>query len=63
MGTRVNQVFRNNYAEVIAFLITDVQLDSTFETSIETQQASKRAAETAIEQQVIDVLQGQISVI
>eukprot|EP00347_Sterkiella_histriomuscorum_P019052 403343145 len=63
MGQKVNTVFRANYAEVIAFLITDVQLDNTFETSIEKQQSSKRAAETAIQQQVIDVLQGQISVI
>ncbi|CDW84052.1 UNKNOWN [Stylonychia lemnae] len=63
MGSKVNQVFRSNYAEVIAFLITDVQLDNTFEASIENQQSSKRAAETAIQQQVIDVLQGQISVI
>ncbi|TNV77007.1 hypothetical protein FGO68_gene10522 [Halteria grandinella] len=63
MSERVNTVFRNNYGELILFLITDVQLDSSFETSLENQQASKRDAETAIQQQVIDVLQGQISVI
>ena len=63
MSDRVNKVFRENYGEVIMFLITDVQLDSSFETSLENQQASKRDAETAIQQQVIDVLQGQISVI
>ena len=49
MSDKVNKVFRENYGEAILFLITDVQLDSSFESSIE--------------QQVIDVLQGQISVI
>jgi hypothetical protein len=63
MSDKVNKVFRENYGEAILFLITDVQLDSSFESSIENQQASKRDAETAIQQQVIDVLQGQISVI
>lgn len=63
MSERVNAVFRQNYGELVLFLITDVQLDSSFETSLENQQASKRDAETAIQQQVIDVLQGQISVI
>lgn len=63
MSERVNNVFRQNYGELILFLITDVQLDASFETSLENQQASKRDAETAIQQQVIDVLQGQISVI
>jgi hypothetical protein len=63
MCERVNKVFRDNFGEVILFLITDVQLDPSFETSLENQQASKRDAETAIQQQVIDVLQGQISVI
>jgi hypothetical protein len=63
MSERVNKVFRDNFGELILFLITDVNLDATFESSIETQQASKRDAETAIQQQVIDVLQGQISVI
>lgn len=48
MSERVNTVFRNNYGELILFLITDVQLDSSFETSLENQQASKRDAETAI---------------
>jgi hypothetical protein len=48
MAERVNKVFRDNYGEVILFLITDVQLDASFETSIENQQASKRDAETAI---------------
>ena len=50
MSERVNAVFRQNYGELILFLITDVQLDSSFETSLETQQASKRDAETAIQQ-------------
>ena len=63
MSERVNAVFRQNYGELLLFLITDVQLDSSFETSLENQQTSKRDAETAIQQQVIDVLQGQISVI
>lgn len=63
MSDKVNKVFRENYGEAILFLITDVQLDSSFESSIENQQSSKRDAETAIQQQVIDVLQGQISVI
>jgi hypothetical protein len=49
MSDRVNKVFRENYGEVIMFLITDVQLDSSFETSLENQQASKRDAETAIQ--------------
>ncbi len=50
MSDRVNKVFRDNFGEVILFLITDVQLDSSFESSIENQQASKRDAETAIQQ-------------
>ena len=48
MAERVNQVFMQNYGELTVFMITDVQLDQTFEASIETQQASKRDAETAI---------------
>ena len=49
MGQKVNEVFQKNFGEVIAFLITDVQLDTSFETSLETQQSSKRDAETAIQ--------------
>ncbi len=49
MGRKVNDIFRQNYAEVVAFLIVDVSLDSSFESSIEQQQASKRDAETAIQ--------------
>jgi hypothetical protein len=49
MSERVNTVFRNNFGELILFLITDVQLDSSFESSLESQQASKRDAETAIQ--------------
>ena len=49
MGERVNEVFTKNYGEVIAFIIMDVQLDQSFETSIENQQSSKRDAETAIQ--------------
>jgi hypothetical protein len=44
-------------------IITDIQLDATFENSLENQQIQKRQAETAKEQQKIDELEGQISVI
>jgi len=35
MSDKVNKVFTENYGEAILFLITDVQLDSSFESSIE----------------------------
>ena len=63
MSNKVNEIFKENYAEVIALIITDIQLENTFEASLEKQQIQKRQAETAIEQQKIDKLEGEISVI
>ena len=63
MSKMVNEVFQENYGELVMLVITDVQLDSTSEVSVENQQASKQKAVTATQQQVIDVLLGEISVI
>lgn len=63
MSKMVNEVFQENYGELIMLVITDVQLDSTSEISVENQQASKQKAVTATQQQVIDVLLGEVSVI
>lgn len=63
MADSVNKVFKENFAEVIALIITDIQLDQQFETSLENQQIQKRQAETAREQQKIDELEGEIQVI
>jgi hypothetical protein len=51
MSKMVNEVFTENYGELIMLLITDVSLDATSEKSIENQQASKQKAATAVQQQ------------
>lgn len=63
MAMEVNNEFRKNFAEVIALIITDIQLDSSFETQLEKQQITKRTGETALKQQEIDKLEGQIEVV
>ena len=63
MAQKVNQIFQQNYGELVALMITDVALASTFETSIENQLISLRSAQTAIVQQSIDTIVGQISTV
>ncbi len=63
MSQAVNRAFKANYAECIAVIMTDVSLDSTFENSLINQQVILRQAETAMMQQTIDTLEGEIAVI
>lgn len=64
MSTEVNKEFKNKFfCELTLFLLREIKLESQFEQKIIDQQVKKRQAITATENQTVQVIQGQISVI